>query len=380
MSTYKELIKIVADLAKQVSDDDTLTDRHIAFLLKKYRSYLLKQKYNNAIGEVPISNYQTVCSKLVESQSSSLSNCCGNSCYGTTRGFTILRSESEVTFPLTFSDTKVSLIRCAGLFSIGFDANLAYPNPNQGKFETQEEYDNFLSYITQLTSVEEIYIDNIISEGSNLSTAVENPYQTSCKDDAATIISMITAKYPDVEKLLSVVKTTTPQECNPDNVYDAAMRSFGNVVMVSRERFGYVGISKYSGKNVYGTIGLDGKLYIKAKEDISIYNKAFVTSIFEDPEKAQEQSSCTYKVGDVIKNCPDITNGCDPWENTFPIEDSLQSQLINLVLKDILGAAYRPADTINNQSDDLSDIIAYVRRNMKQQYVNQQAPSDGTAE
>lgn len=380
MSTYKELIKIVADLAKQVSDDDTLTDRHILFLLKKYRSYLLKQKYNNSIDSASISNYQTTCAKLVESKPSSMGNCCGNSCYGTTVGFTILRSENEVTFPLNFSDTKVALIRCAGMFSIGFDANLAYPNPNQGKFETQEEYDSFLSYITQLTSVEEIYVDNIISEGSNLSTAVENPYQTSCKDDAATIISMITAKYPNVEKLLSVVKTTTPQECNPDNLYDAAIRYFGNVTMVDKERFGYVGISKYSGKNVYGTIGLDGKLYIKAKDDISIYNKAFVTSIFEDPEKAQEQSSCTYNVGGVIKKCPEPTNGCDPWDNTFPIEDALQTQLINLTLKDILGAAYRPADTVNNQSDDLSDIIAYVRRNMKQQYVNQQASSDGTAE
>ena len=36
-----------------------------------------------------------------------------------------------------------------------------------------------------------------------------------------------------------------------------------------------------------------------------------------------------------------------------------------MVVKELLGASYRPKDSINNSNDDLSDIVAWVRRNMK---------------
>ena len=36
-----------------------------------------------------------------------------------------------------------------------------------------------------------------------------------------------------------------------------------------------------------------------------------------------------------------------------------------MVVKELLGAAYRPKDSSNNSNDDLSDIIAWARRNMK---------------
>ena len=384
MSTYRELIVMVADLAKQVSDDDTLTYKHIAFLLNIYRAYLLKQKYLNKAQEIPQSNYQTVCAKMAYTSTSSLNNCCGNSCYGPSRDFNVLRSEDSVSNLLTFSDTNISLIRCAGKFSIGFDSKLAYPDPNMYGFKTQEEYDKFISYVAEKTYTDELDISSIIESGSDLSKA-DNPYETSCKEDVNDVISIIVSKYQNVEDALFAVQSTIPQECNPEALYDASMRYYGNVNMVSRERFGYVGIGKYHTRSVYGTIGVDGHLYIKAKEDISIYNKAFVTSIFENPDKAYEQSSCTYKYTDesgeeIIKQCPEGDGICDPWDREFPIEEALQSQLVNLVLRDILGAAYRPKDSVNNSTDDLSDIVAYVRRNMKQQYVNQQNPSNGTAE
>ena len=64
MATYKELIYIVSELAKQISKDATLVNENIVFLLKKYRTYLLKQKYNNKAIEPSQSNYQTVCADL----------------------------------------------------------------------------------------------------------------------------------------------------------------------------------------------------------------------------------------------------------------------------------------------------------------------------
>jgi hypothetical protein len=50
------------------------------------------------------------------------------------------------------------------------------------------------------------------------------------------------------------------------------------------------------------------------------------------------------------------------------MEDSLTPLLIQSVVKELLGAAYRPKDQQNNANDDLADMIAFIRRNMKSAY------------
>lgn len=61
MTTYKELVYFVLDSIRAVSDDSFITKDHVLFLLNKYRSYLLKQKYEkDPRRQVPDSNYQTV--------------------------------------------------------------------------------------------------------------------------------------------------------------------------------------------------------------------------------------------------------------------------------------------------------------------------------
>jgi hypothetical protein len=65
MTTYRELIYMVLDLIKGNSDDFSYTDEHIAYLLDKYRAFLLKQRYaNDPKKHVPYSNYQTVSIEL----------------------------------------------------------------------------------------------------------------------------------------------------------------------------------------------------------------------------------------------------------------------------------------------------------------------------
>jgi hypothetical protein len=49
----------------------------------------------------------------------------------------------------------------------------------------------------------------------------------------------------------------------------------------------------------------------------------------------------------------------------FPLEADLIPQMIELIVKELLGVNYRPKDNVNNSSDDLADIAAFVRRNMK---------------
>ena len=61
MNTYKELIYMCLDLLKGSSDDFSFTEEHIAYLLDKYRAFLLKQKYTNEYKKpVPNSNYQNI--------------------------------------------------------------------------------------------------------------------------------------------------------------------------------------------------------------------------------------------------------------------------------------------------------------------------------
>lgn len=60
MYTYNHVIYMVMDFMKLASDDSYYTPDHIAFLLDKYRAFVLKNKYEDAT-EVPSdSNYQTL--------------------------------------------------------------------------------------------------------------------------------------------------------------------------------------------------------------------------------------------------------------------------------------------------------------------------------
>lgn len=65
MNTYKELIYMCLDLLKGSSDDFSFTEEHIAYLLDKYRAFLLKQKYMNEYKKpMSNSNYQNIQIKI----------------------------------------------------------------------------------------------------------------------------------------------------------------------------------------------------------------------------------------------------------------------------------------------------------------------------
>lgn len=66
MSTYREIVYMVNDELKFVSDDSHFTEEHILFLIDKFRTFLLKQRYSDIRKEIPESNYQTICVGLEE--------------------------------------------------------------------------------------------------------------------------------------------------------------------------------------------------------------------------------------------------------------------------------------------------------------------------
>lgn len=64
MTTYRELVYIILDLVRGESDDFTLNENHIVFLLNKYKGYILSQKYAKDLSKIDKSNYQTICIDL----------------------------------------------------------------------------------------------------------------------------------------------------------------------------------------------------------------------------------------------------------------------------------------------------------------------------
>ena len=65
MAKYKEIVYMVLDMLKEVSDDSHFTEEHIIFLAGRYRRFLLKQKYAQDLKkQIPESNYQTLCLEL----------------------------------------------------------------------------------------------------------------------------------------------------------------------------------------------------------------------------------------------------------------------------------------------------------------------------
>lgn len=66
MITVRELIYMVIDELKVLSDDSYYTEDHIKFLLSQFRAYILRRKYNRFKGAIPQVNGQYLCIDLYQ--------------------------------------------------------------------------------------------------------------------------------------------------------------------------------------------------------------------------------------------------------------------------------------------------------------------------
>lgn len=221
MSKYSELVYMVLDEIKGMSDDHSFTEDHVIFLLDKYRGLLLKQRYSDVKKQIPESNYQTISLELIQVPAIS-----GEPC----EGGIYLRSSNKIPF----------------LMQIG---------------------------------VPRVY---------------------------------------------------------PTDYYQ------GDIAYVSRDRMRYVGNNKYLKNIIYCSINPDNYLYFKSSNPQFLYlDSVKFTGIFQDPIEVSKLES---------------GNSCDVLNSVFPLEDALIPPLIELVVKELLGANYRPADSINNANDDLEGL------------------------
>lgn len=97
--TYREIVYMVLDELKGMSDDFTFTEDHLIFLLGKLRSFLLKQRYYADIKKtISESNYQTICLDLIEVPAISGETCEGGS---------YLRSKNKIPVTLMIGNPRV---------------------------------------------------------------------------------------------------------------------------------------------------------------------------------------------------------------------------------------------------------------------------------
>ena len=232
MSTYRELVYLVLDELKLISDDSSFTEDHVIYLLDRYRPFLLKQRYSDIKKQIPDSNYQSICIDLIKVPAIAGEPCEGNA---------YLRSANKLPIPMQIGSPKVT----------------------------------------------------------------------------------------------------------PLDYYQ------GEITFIPRERMRYVGHNRFLSNIIYCSIGPDQYLYFKSSNPQHMYlEKAKFTGIFESAQQASEI------------DC-DQNTICDVLDKDFPIEESLISPLVSLVLKELAGPSWKPADDSNNASDDLSNLANFIRRNSK---------------
>lgn len=128
MSTYKELVYLVSDEMKNVSDDSIITLDHIAFVLDKHRASVLKQLYSNIKKEIPEANIQTICVDLEYVDN-------GNCCCG------YLKSVQEIPYTMTIMTPSISTKGCG-------KSKLNYVSPQRFDYVGSSRYTSNMIYVT----------------------------------------------------------------------------------------------------------------------------------------------------------------------------------------------------------------------------------------
>jgi len=132
------------------------------------------------------------------------------------------------------------------------------------------------------------------------------------------------------------------------------------IVYVTRQKMRFTGYNRWLKNIIYAALGTDNKLYLSSRNSQFKYlEKIQFTGVFEDAEKAMELS------------CEKNEGSCDIMDQTYPFEDYLVPVLVYNVVKELLGAAYRPLDSYNDNTDNLSQLANFLRHNLKSNLIKQ---------
>lgn len=145
-------------------------------------------------------------------------------------------------------------------------------------------------------------------------------------------------------------------EGNQPRVYPIDFYQGINIAYVSRDRMRYVGTNKYLRNIIYVSLGPDKHLYLNSNNPQFLYLKKLrMSAVFEDIDE----------VSDYLCDDDGTSTPCDVLEGEFPIREYLVPSLIELVVKELVGANYRPKDSTNDAADNMAELATFIRNNVK---------------
>ena len=214
MSTYKELVYMCLDELKLYSDDALYTEEHIMFLLGKYRTFLIKQRYSDVKKQIPESNYQTICLDLIKVPAISGEPCEGGS---------YLRSKEKIPFlmkignprvyPIDYYQGEITYVSRDRMRYIGYNKylqNIIYASLGS------DNYLYFKSFNPQFLYLEKVRMTGIFED-----TLAASELQ--CPDESGnTVCDVLDREFPIENALIPpliqlVVEELTKAEYKPED-------------------------------------------------------------------------------------------------------------------------------------------------------------------
>lgn len=144
--------------------------------------------------------------------------------------------------------------------------------------------------------------------------------------------------------LRSTAKMPSLMNIGIRHIYPTDYFTSEHVAYTPLERMPYVGHNKWLSNMIYVTQGPDGYIYLKSCNPQFLYLKKIkVDAVFQDSQEAAKLSCSADSVGN-----------CDILDFKFPLEDTLISPLIQLIVQELSGARYAPTDQANDSKDNMS--------------------------
>lgn len=131
------------------------------------------------------------------------------------------------------------------------------------------------------------------------------------------------------------------------HIYPVDYFTSEHISYIPLERMPYVGNNKWLSNIIYVTKGPDDYLYLKSSNPQFLYLKKLkIDAVFQDSKEAAKFACSTQS-----------DNNCDILDYEFPIEDTLITPLIQMMVQELSGARYAPTDQTNDNKDNMSGMI-----------------------
>ena len=157
------------------------------------------------------------------------------------------------------------------------------------------------------------------------------------------------------EYLKSTEKVPSLMNIGIKHIYPVDYFNSEHISYIPLERMPYVGYNKWLSNMVYVTKGPDDYLYLKSSNPQFLYLKKLkIDAVFQNSQEATKLSCGN-----------SIDSNCDILDSEFPLEDTLISVLIQLMVQELSGARYLPTDKQNNASDDMSGLMGVTPKTLQ---------------